>query len=331
MSDLPTIADVRAAAERIRDEAVRTPLVSSHVLDEIAGARVLLKAENLQRTGSFKFRGAHNAVVAAGDAARNGVVACSSGNHAQGIAEAARIRGVPATIVMPADAPADKKRRTERAGAAVVEYDRYSEDREAIAAQIAERDGALFVHPYENPHVIAGQGTCGLEIIEDLTAMGLVPAGVLVCTGGGGLLGGITLAVRDAFPDAQMIAVEPAGFDDYGRSLEAGERLGNENGGRSVCDAILTPQPGERSFAITHGVAWGTSVTDAQALEAVAFAARELKMVVEPGGAVALAAILKEGRVGNLRGGDASSVFVATLSGGNIDAAMLARAVEAAG
>lgn len=319
-----TIADVRAAARRIAGEAVRTPLLTSPVLDRETGARVFLKAENLQRTGSFKFRGAHNALSAQPDAVARGVVACSSGNHAQGVAEAAAIVGVAATIVMPADAPEMKKARTRRAGATVVEYDRYTEDREAIAQGIAERDGALFVHPYEDPFVIAGQGTCGLEVAEDLSAAGVVPDAIYVCAGGGGLLAGILIAMRDAFPDVAMVAVEPEGFDDQTRSLASGQRVSNADGGRSICDAILTPAPGRRSFAITSGIATGTTVTDEEALAAVAFAATELKTVVEPGGAVALAAVLKAGRTGELSG----RTVVATLSGGNIDPAVLAKALS---
>ena len=321
VSDIPTVADVRAAAERIRGEAVLTPLLTSPLLDEMTGARVYLKAENLQRTGSFKFRGACNALTAQRDASAKGVVACSSGNHAQGVAEAARILGAPATIVMPSDAPEAKKRRTVRAGASVVEYDRYTEDREAIAREIAERDGALFVHPYDDPFVIAGQGTTGLEIADDLRARGEVPDAIYVCAGGGGLMAGILLAAREAFPEVEIVACEPEGFDDQGRSLAGGKRVANAPGGRSICDAILTEMPGRRSFAITRGVATGASVTDEETLTAVAFAAEELKTVVEPGGAVALAAVMKAGRA--LEG----RTVVATLSGGNIDPAMLARAL----
>ena len=320
---VPDVEDVRLAARRLAGRVVRTPLLSSPELDRVTGGRVWLKAENLQRTGSFKFRGATNALLADPQAARRGVVACSSGNHAQGMAEAARLAGVPCTIVMPADAPALKKQRTVRAGATVVEYDRYTEDREAIARGIAEREAALFVHPFENPHVIAGQGTCGLEIAEDLAAQGVAPDAVYVCTGGGGLLAGILLAVRNAFPAVEMMAVEPEGFDDQRRSLAAGRRLANEEGARSICDAIVTERPGRVSFAITNGIATGTAVSDDEALEAMVFAANELKTVVEPGGAVALAAVLKAGRAGALKGRN----VVATLSGGNVEPAMLARAL----
>ena len=323
MENLPTIADVRAAAKRIAGEVVRTPLLRSDLLDARAGGRVFLKAENLQRTGSFKFRGAFNAVSACREAAQGGVVACSSGNHAQGVAEAAAIHGLPATIVMPRDAPKAKMERTRRAGATVVEYERFEEDRTAIAQGIAERDGAVFIHPYEDPYVIAGQGTCGLEIVEQLREVGAVPDAVLVCAGGGGLASGVSLAVRDAFTDVAIHAVEPEGFDDQRRSLERGERVAVEPGHTSVCDAIVTEMPGERAFAILRDHASGLVVSDDEVLRAVAFAFHELKLVVEPGGAVALAAIL----FGKLptRG----RTLVATLSGGNIDPAMLHRALAA--
>ena len=319
--DLPTIADVRAAADRIADEAVRTPLLNSAHLDGMTGGRVWLKCENLQRTGSFKFRGALNALRAYGEAVREGVVACSSGNHAQGVAEAARILGVPATIVMPTDAPRAKIERTRRAGATVVEYDRYTEDREGIAKDIAEREGAVFVHPFENPHVIAGQGTCGLEAADELRGRGEIPDVVLVCAGGGGLTAGVTLAMRDAFPEIAVHTVEPEGFDDQKRSLECGERVPNEPGGRSICDAIVTSMPGERAFAILCGAASGLVVTDEDVLSAMAFAFRELKLVVEPGGAVALAAVLS-GKL-DLKG----RTVLATLSGGNVDPDVMARAL----
>ena len=324
MLDLPTIADIRAASARIAGHAVRTPLLSSALLDERVGGRIFLKAENLQRTGSFKFRGAFNAVSAYGETAGRGVVACSSGNHAQGVAEAAAIRGVPATIVMPRDAPRAKMERTRRSGATVVEYERFREDRTAIALAIAERDGTVFIHPYEDPHVIAGQGTCGLEMAEQLREVGATPDAVLICAGGGGLASGIALAMRDAYPDIVVHPVEPEGFDDQKRSLEQGRRVAIEPGRSSVCDAIVTEMPGERAFAILNGHATGLSVSDAEALRAVAFAFSELKLVVEPGGAVALAAILS-GRVATQ-----GRTLVATLSGGNIDPAMLQRALGTA-
>lgn len=321
MTDLPTYRSLLEAAERIAGEAVRTPLLHSPALSERSGARVFLKAECLQRTGSFKFRGAWNAVRRLG--ARNvaGIVACSSGNHAQGVAEAARLAGIPATIVMPADAPAIKRRRTAESGARIVTYDRGSEDRDAVTAAVVAETGGVLVHPYENPDVIAGQGTAGLEIAADLEAAGLTPDVVLVPCGGGGLTAGIALALTERFPKVAVYAVEPAGFDDYGRSLAAGRRLRNERLAGSVCDAILTPEPGTLSFAVNNGrLAGGLSVDDQAALRAVGFAFEALRLVAEPGGAVALAALLSGVAP---RGG----TIVAIVSGGNVDDAVLARAL----
>lgn len=323
MSTLPDFSDVLSAAEIIRSQAVRTPLINNPVLDDMTGGRIFLKPECLQRTGSFKFRGAFNALSNLGEEAREwGIVACSSGNHAQGVAEAARLLGLKATIIMPADAPEMKKSRTARSGATVVEYDRYSEDREQLTEDFAERTGAMLVHPYETHDVIAGQGTVGLEACQDLQSIGATADHFLVCAGGGGLMGGITLAAKQLFPDIQIHPVEPEGFDDQTRSHAAGERLGGNENRPSVCDAILTPMPGKASFAICQGkLAQGLIVSDAEALQAVAFAFQELKLVVEPGGAVTLAALLN-GRL-NVQG----KTVLATLSGGNIDAAVMAQAL----
>ncbi|MEL6947782.1 MAG: threonine/serine dehydratase [Pseudomonadota bacterium] len=324
--DVPTIQDIREAADRIASHAVRTPLVTSPVLDALTGARVFLKAENLQRTGSFKFRGAFHAVSMLDDALRqHGVVACSSGNHAQGVADAAAILGLPATIVMPKDAPDMKKVRTKRLGATVVEYDRYTEDRDQITQAIAERTGAALIHPYETIDVLAGQGTAGLEAAADLDAANISLDRALICAGGGGLMAGMLLALRDTYPDIAVHPVEPDGHDDQRRSHAMGKRLGGNNGGASVCDAIVTPMPGALSFSICQGqVAEGLTVTDEEALAAVAFAWRELKLVVEPGGAVALAALLSH-KV-DVRG----ETVLATLSGGNIDPEMMVRALATA-
>jgi len=286
-------------------------------------ARVLFKAECLQRTGSFKFRGAFNALNSNFDViGKAGVVACSSGNHAQGVAEAARLLGMPATIVMPIDAPEIKKARTRRAGAKIVEYDRISEDREQIANDIATETGARMVHPYNDFHVIAGQGTCGLEIAQQCTKLDITPDRLLVCTGGGGLLAGVRLAVTDSFPDVIVHTVEPENYDDQARSHAVGERMGDNAGGPSICDAIVTPSPGELSFEMCKGkLAKGFVVSDDEALTAVAFAFHELKLVVEPGGAVTLAALLA-GKV-DVKG----ETVVATLSGGNIDPVVMERAL----
>ncbi|CAN5176909.1 threonine/serine dehydratase [soil metagenome] len=320
---LPGIADVRQAAGRIAGHAVRTPLLSSQFLDELVGGRVLLKCENMQRTGSFKFRGAYNALAALGRETRSrGVVAVSSGHHAQGVAEAARLFGVRATIVMPANAPAIKRARTERSGGRIIAYDRASDNREAIAAGVIAAEGGALIHPFNDPDVIAGQGTIGLEIAADCAEAGMHPDMVVVPCGGGGLSSGVGIAIRDWSAEAELMLVEPVGFDEYARSLKAGMRVTNPATSGSVCDALLSATPGAIGFALNraHGAA-AVAVSDAEALAAVAFAYRELKQIVEPGGAVALAAVLS-GRI-QCRG----RVTVAVLSGGNIDDAMLARAL----
>ncbi|MEP1206455.1 MAG: threonine/serine dehydratase [Rhizobiaceae bacterium] len=324
MTSLPEFSDITDAAAVIKGHAVRTPLISNNLLDERVGGRVFLKPECLQRTGSFKFRGAFNALSRVGEEAKTrGIVACSSGNHAQGVAEAARLMGLKATIIMPQDAPELKKQRTARSGADIIEYDRYSEDREVLTQQYADETGAILIHPYEHHDVIAGQGTVGLEACLDLIEMGLIADHFLVCAGGGGLMAGITLAAIHHFPDIQVHPVEPEGHDDQIRSHKAGERLGGNVNAPSLCDAILTPMPGAASFAICHGViSEGMTVSDEEALAAVAFAFHELKLVVEPGGAVTLAALLS----GKL---DCSGKTVlATLSGGNIDPPVMARALD---
>jgi len=324
MTEAVTRADIDLARERIAGMAVRTPLLRSSALDAATGGTILVKPENLQRTGSFKFRGAYNRLSMIPEADRkNGVVACSSGNHAQGVAEAARLLGMPATIVMPDNAPQVKLRRTKAFGAKVVTYDRETEDREAIARAICAETGATFVHPYNDPGVLAGQGTIGAEIAEQVQEYGISPDQMLICTGGGGLAGGIALALETDLPDCRVSTVEPEGFDDYSRSLESGIPVTNDRKTGSVCDAILTESPGTLSFPILSRVgANGLVISDAEALAAVAFAFRELKLVVEPGGAAALAAALS-GKV-DLAG----KTTVLVLSGGNIDEAMLQRALS---
>lgn len=320
----PAYEDILGARDRLAGHAVITPLISVPMLDHLTGGTVLLKAENLQRTGSFKFRGAYNSLsqIPATDRPK-GVVACSSGNHAQGVAEAARLLGMPATIVMPEDAPATKRARTERSGARVVTYDRNREDREAIAERIRAATGARFVHPFNDPDVIAGQGTSGLELCESLAGADLGLDMFLSCCGGGGLTAGTTLAVKHVFADCACYAVEPEDFDDYGRSLRSGVRETNAKDARSVCDALLSESPGELSFAVNRKtLSGGLTVSDDEALQAVAFAFREAKLVVEPGGAVALAALLS-GKIDV-----AGKNVVAMLSGGNIDADMMMRALE---
>lgn len=324
LCDVPRVADVRCAADRLRGRIVRTPLVQSRTLNDLVSGRLFLKAETLQETGSFKLRGAFNRLLQLTEAERQaGVVAFSSGNHAQGVARAAQALGLPATIVMPSDAPAMKVARTREYGAEVILYDRATESREEIAARLAAERGAVVVPSFDDPHIVAGQGTAGLEMAEDLIALGIVPDLFVSNCGGGGLASGCTLALRDAFPDIQVVLVEPEHYDDAGRSLAAGERLPIAGYAPTLCDALQTPMIGRCTFPILHDAgARGVAVTDADVMRAVAFAFRELKLVVEPGGAAALAAVLA-GKVDV-----AGKCAVLTLSGGNVDEATFARCLN---
>ncbi|MBS9475665.1 threonine ammonia-lyase [Ancylobacter radicis] len=323
---LPTIDDILSAAERLAPVAVRTPLMTSLKLDELTGGRIFLKPEPLQRTGSFKFRGAYNRISRIpADQRAGGVVACSSGNHAQGVAAAATLMGMSSVIVMPNNAPAMKKARTIAFGGEVVEYDREHDDRDAIAGAIARERGAIFVPPYDDFYVIAGQGTVGLEIAQDLAALGLAPDVVIANASGGGLVSGIALAVKDRFPEARVMTAEPAGFDDHARSFRSGGRERNNQVSGSICDALLAATPGKLTFEISSRIVGeGVSATDEEVARAVAFAFEELKIVVEPGGAVALAAVLA-GRV-DLTG----KIGAIVLSGGNVDATVFAQCLSAA-
>jgi threonine dehydratase len=320
---LLSFADVEAAARRLEGAARRTPVLQSEALDALTGGRILLKAEALQRTGTFKFRGAYNTISQIAAAA---VVAYSSGNHAQGVAAAAQALGKAATIVMPADAPAIKLESTRALGADVRLYDRERESREEIGAELARRTGAALVKPYDDPRIIAGQGTAGLELAEQAKEIGADLDAALIPCGGGGLIAGCGLALAELRPGIEIFAVEPLAFDDTRRSLAAGERVANPPGGRSICDALLAPLPGELTFELNRRqLAGGLAVDDRDVRRAMAFAFRHLKLVVEPGGAVALAALLAGGF-------DARGRTVAVmLSGGNVDPELFAEAIGPAG
>ncbi len=321
-----TPAMIDAAAVRLAGHVRATPLLWSPALDRIAGRRVLVKAESLQHTGSFKARGAWAAVTALAPEVRaRGVIAYSSGNHAQGVARAAALHGCPAVIVMPADAPAAKVAATRAWGAEVIPYDRAGgEGREALGERLAATRGLTLIRPYDEPEVIAGQGTVGLEIAEQAAQEGVAEAEVLVCCGGGGLSAGIALALADRAPGLRVRTVEPEGFDDTARSLAAGRRLANPAPTGSVCDAILTPEPGALTFPILARLAGpGLAVSDDEAVAAMRAAFEHLRLVLEPGGAVALAAAL-------WRGDDlAGDAVIAVASGGNVDPELFARAIAA--
>lgn len=314
---------IEAAALRLKGHAVRTPLLNAPLLDKAAGRRIFVKAECLQKTGSFKYRGARSAISALHPEERlKGVVAFSSGNHAQGVACAAAELNTPATIVMPSDAPALKTANTQAYGAQVVLYDREKEDRDVIGATLSQDQGLTLIKPFDNQMVIAGQGTTGLEIAEQAKEAGIETADVLVCCGGGGLTAGIAVALAARAPQFRVRPVEPEGFDDVTRSLASGTRQTNSRMSGSICDAILTPSPGELTFPIlqTH-CGPGLVISDEDALRAMAIAMASLKITLEPGGAAALAAALFHAE------GDGDLIVVA--SGGNVDPEMMERALRA--
>ncbi|TDE39094.1 threonine ammonia-lyase [Antarcticimicrobium sediminis] len=321
---MSTIDMIEAAAGRLAGHARRTPLLSSPFLDDIAGRRVLVKPECLQHTGSFKFRGAWSAVSALDpDVRARGVIAFSSGNHAQGVAYAARLHGVSAVIIMPSDAPKMKIDNTRALGAEVVLYDRASEDRDALGAKLATERGLTLVKPFDEPLVIAGQGTSGLEIVEQAAGQGVHQADVLVPCGGGGLTAGIALALEARAPGLRVRPAEPEGFDDTARSLLSGQIERNERLSGSLCDAIITPQPGNITFPINKRLCGpGLVVSEDEALRAMALAFARLKIVIEPGGAVALAAALF--RPDQIAG----DAVIAVASGGNVDAQVFRTALE---
>ena len=320
---LPVYADIISAAKRLKGKARRTPLLESKLLNDQLGGRLLIKPECLQLGGAFKFRGAYNAIEQLVQHGASGVAAYSSGNHAQGVALAASMLGVEAVIVMPKDAPKAKIENTRGFGAEVVLYDRYFEVREEIGEKIATERGLELVRPYDNADVIAGQGTVGLEIIEDVKEMGLALDAVVAPVGGGGLVAGMALAMGKLSPRTQIWGVEPQGFDDTRLSIKSGARMPHDEGKNSICDSLLANIPGELTFALNHELLHDiVTVSDQEVLHAMHHAFHYLKVVSEPGGATALAAVLAD-RV-QLEG----KTVCAVISGGNVDGEIFKRALE---
>jgi threonine dehydratase len=318
------VSDVEAAARRLSAVAIRTPLLQNYDLDCIAKGTVLLKPECFQQAGSFKIRGAYNLLSQlSAEKAKNGVVAYSSGNHAQGVALAGKLLGIRTTIVMPEDAPLAKLENTRRLGGEIITFDRHSEDREQIAAALALERGCTLVPPFDHPHIIAGQGTVGLEIAEQSAELGLTPDQVLINCGGGGLTAGSSVALKARLPNVSVYPVEPEEFNDTARSLECGERVKNARTGGSICDALLSVMPGKLTFDINRElVSKVLLVSDDEVRQAMRFAFRSLKLVVEPGGAAALAALL----AGKIDAAGKTTVIV--LSGGNVDTELFASIQE---
>ncbi len=321
-SEPPVFADIKDAARQLKGWARRTPLLENSILNEELGFRLIVKPECLQRTGSFKFRGAFNKISRIPEDMRSkGVVAFSSGNHAQGVAAAATLMGMKSTIIMPKDAPRAKIENTKALGGDVVLFDRQTESREEIGERLQKEQGAILVKPYDEPLIIAGQGTIGLEISEQVEEIDAKPDLVIVPAGGGGLISGTALAISETLA-CPVYSAEPDSYDDHKRSLEAGSRQPVPDGAMSICDALLAPIPGELTFSLNSRLlAGGLSVSDAEALMAMKRAMLSLKIVVEPGGAVALAAALTQ-KI-DLKG----KTVVVVCSGGNADPEMLSRAL----
>ena len=320
----PNYADVISAACNIRQHIHPTPLLKSPILDEVVGGRVLIKTETLQRTGSFKFRGAFNKISRLATKTGNtNIVAWSSGNHAQAVAAAARVVGLSAAIVMPQDAPKAKVDGTLAQGGEVIFYNRDKESREKIGTRVANERNATIVPPYDDPAVIAGQGTVGLEAASQALAEDMIPDTALIPCGGGGLVAGCAIALKTQFPSIRVHPVEPQGFDDTTRSLASGKRVKNSTEPRSICDSLLISTPGELTFKINlEHLAQGIVVTDDQVLSAMRFAFHNLKLVVEPGGAIALAALLAD------KSSYRNKTVLVILSGGNVDDAIFRRALN---
>ena len=317
---LPSYEGVLDAARQIDGVAVRTPLLESPALNAVAGGRVLMKAENLQRAGAFKFRGAYNRISRLTDDEKTrGVVAFSSGNHAQGVAAAAAMVGTPAIIVMPSDSPQVKVEGVIGFGGEVRLYDRWTESREEIGAAIAAERGSILVPPFDDPFIIEGQGTAALEMLDQADT----PFDQLLCgASGGGLMAGVNLVMAEGSPSTRVFVVEPEAFDDTARSLAAGERVGHSQGSPSICDALMSPMPGVLTWPINRRLAGAITVSDAEVAEAMRFAFRHLKLVIEPGGAVSLAALLA-GKIGTE--GLTTAII---LSGGNVDPTLYAEIIE---
>ncbi len=314
------LREIEAAARRLAPIVVRTPLLMSPALDEIAGGTVIIKPENLQVTGSFKIRGAYNLLSQLSrEEASRGVVAFSSGNHAQAVAASGTMLGIETTIVMPEDAPAIKIENTRRLGGKTVLYDRYTGDREAIARKIASEQGSVVVPAFDHAHIIAGQGTVGLELMQQCQDKGISPDQVLINCSGGGLISGSAIAIKAASPATNVHPVEPQDFDNTARSLVSGKREANSPDARSICDALQTEMPGELTFSINRELlSEGLLVSDDEVKHAIRFAFRQLKLVIEPGGAAALAAAIS-GKIDTR-----DKITAVVVSGGNVDVAMYA-------
>lgn len=321
---MSTIDLIEAAAVRLQGHARETPILTSPFLDKLAGRRVLVKPECLQHTGSFKFRGAWSAISALdAEARKRGVIAYSSGNHAQGVAYAATLHGVQSVIIMPSDAPALKIKNTRALGAEVILYDRANESREEIGEALSRERDLTLIRPYDEPQVVAGQGTVGLEVARQARDLGVTDADVLVCCGGGGLTSGVALALEKHAPGLRARPCEPKGFDDVKRSLASGSVQTNNAAAGNICDAILTPRPGDITFPILRRLCGpGLAVSEDEALRAMALAFLRLKVVLEPGGAVSLASALF--RKDDIQG----DAVIVVASGGNVDPQVFARALE---
>ena len=324
MANLPTAEDVRNAASCLEGKAYKTPLLESPLLNEKLGCRLLIKAETLQRTGSFKFRGAYNKIYnIPEDKKKNGIVAFSSGNHAQGVAAVAKIFGIATQIIMPKDAPAIKVANTRAYGAQVLFYDRFKEDRSIIGKKLVKENGATLVHPYDDSMIVAGQGTVGLEVAQQARAMDANLNAFLAPCGGGGLISGCALAIESESPETEIYSAEPVGFEDTARSVAAGERLLGKRDGKSICDALLSPEPGKITYEINARLLKsGLTTSDQTVIEAMKVAFNYFKLVVEPGGAAALAAVLSE----QYKAGGKTVVVV--LSGGNVDPEVYRKALD---